>query len=730
MATIPELFDLAVRYHQVGDLRQAEPLYRQILQADPAHADALHLLGILAYQSGRRQEAVACIRLAIALKPTNAAFHYDLGIIHGEQGQATEAIDCYRSALRINPNHADAHNNLGNILKDLGQLDEAVHCFRQALRVNPSHGKAHFNLGNVLFMQGRLAEAVECYRQSLRFNPSNADAHNNLANALFGQGQFAEAAGFYLQALRLNPNHAEAFFNLGNTLFRLGQLAEAAKCYRQALGSSLNHAEAHYNLGNILVEQKQLVEAVQCYRQTLRINANHAMAHNNLANVLNKLGRKQEAAAAYQEALRLEPERPEILYNLGTFHHEQEELDQAVACVTVALRLKPNSPDASSNLAEILKEQGLLDDAIAQFRQTLELQPNHAFATYNLSELAATGHYQFPPAQIEIIKAFLALGNCPPSDRDLFCFTLAAVLDQQGAYDEAFGFYQQANDFRKHHFEENNLAFDGKKHQALVDRLIATYDSGYFQRVQAWGTDSELPIFIIGMPRSGSTLVEQILASHPQVFGAGEFGEVPRFASRLAMTPQAELYDSPVLPDERAARELAASYLESITKPAREAARVINKTLDNFLHLGVIATLFPRARIIHCRREPLDVCLSCFFHNFKELSFTCSLEDIGTWHGCYEKLMAHWAWRLPLPIHEVRYEELVHHQREVTEKLLAFCGLNWDDRCLAFHKTRRPVRTSSAVQVRKPVSTQAIGRWEHYRAHLEPLFKALGVMPR
>ncbi len=403
-----------------------------------------------------------------------------------------------------------------------------------------------------------------------------------------------------------------------------------------------------------------------------------------------------------------------------------DDLDQAVVCYRKALSLKPNYPDASNNLARALKEQGLLDDAIAQFQQTLAMQPHHAFATYNLSELAAVGKYIFPPEQVDGIKAYLSSGNCPPGDRDLFCFTLAALFDQQGSFDEAFRYVQEANELRRRHFEESSRAFDGKKHVALVAKVIAGYDQAYFKRVPGWGTDTELPVFIIGMPRSGSTLVEQILASHPLVFGAGEFGEIPRFAVRLAMTAQTELYDNPVLRDERAARELAASYLKQISKSSKNAARVTNKTLDNFLHLGIIATVFPRARIIHCRRDPVDVCLSCYMHNFKDLNFTCSLENIGTWYCCYEHLMAHWSGVLPLSIHEVKYEQLVQNQQEVTQKLLAFCGLDWDERCLAFHKTRRAVRTSSAVQVRKPVYRQAMGRWQHYRGHLGPLFDALG----
>jgi hypothetical protein len=244
--------------------------------------------------------------------------------------------------------------------------------------------------------------------------------------------------------------------------------------------------------------------------------------------------------------------------------------------------------------------------------------------------------------------------------------------------------------------------------------------------------DTEMPVFIIGMPRSGSTLVEQILASHPEVFGAGEIGDLPRFMTEYAVSqassPANSILSPPfLLRDQRAARELAAHYLESIAAFGTGAARVTIKTLQNFLHLGMIATLFPRARIIHCRRDTIDVCLSCFFTNFQNVDFAWSLSDIGVYHRSYQKLMAHWSRVLPLPIHEISYEELIQNQEAVTRKLLAFCGLDWDERCLAFWSTRRVVQTASAVQVRKPISSQAIGRWRHYRSHLGPLFEALGV---
>ena len=516
-----------------------------------------------------------------------------------------------------------------------------------------------------------------------------------LAARCHAEGKRALAAGnwraglaHYEQALRLRPDFVEAYNDLGMALQHFGEWARAAQCYRQAIHLMPSFAPAYNNLGNALRAQ----------------------------------GQETAAAAAFEEALRLQPDSPDIAFNLGSACHDQGELDKAVLYYRRALRLRPDYVEVSNSLATAFKEQGLLDEAIVQCRETLKLEPNHALSYYNLSELAAEGRYQFAPEELGRIKAILASGNSSTLERSLCSFALGTVLNKQGCYDEAFGYYRRGNEEKKQLLRERGVIFDAQAHRARTDRIIACHGRSYFERVKKWGTATDLPVFIIGMPRSGSTLVEQILASHPQVFGGGEIGDMHPFLARFATKSDA----APLLPNLRAARKLAADYLQHLAARAHKAERATVKTLENFMHLGVIATLFPRARVIHCRRDPFDTCLSCYLQNFQNVDFACSLEDIGAYYNAYETLMAHWSRVLPLEIHEVRYEELIQDQEAVTRKLLSYCGLDWDERCLAFYNTRRSVRTASAIQVRKPISGQAIGRWHHYRSHLGPLFRALG----
>jgi tetratricopeptide (TPR) repeat protein len=571
-----------------------------------------------------------------------------------------------------------------------GKLSLAEQFSWSVLREQPNHAETLHLLGLIALQKGNTDLAIDYMNRSLICDSSSAVSWKNLGDIHLAAGDCRAAVANYEQALRLQPDFADAYNHLGVALQRSGEWERAVLCHRQAVSLFPHSAQFYNNLGNALRGQ----------------------------------GMMAEAASAFGRALELQPDSAELAYNLGTTLHEQGELDLAVSYYRRALRHRPDYADASNNLATAYKEQGLLDEAIAQFRGTLQLNPDHAVAYYNLSELAAAGKYSFEHDELERIKAVMAGGRCSAMERSLCGFALGSALNKQGVYDEAFRYYREANELRKPLLEEQNNSFDARAHEDFVDRIIAAHDREYFERVRGWGTETDLPIFIVGMPRSGSTLVEQILASHPRVFGAGELGEIPQFLANLGSN--VDLIELPLVSDHGAARDLAADYLKHLTALGKGAGRVTVKTLENYLHLGVIATLFPRARIIHCRRHPLDVCLSCYFQNFNHVNFAWSLEDIGAYYRAYTKLMAHWSGVLPVAVHELRYEDLIHHQETVTRDLLAYCGLEWNERCLAFFKTRRVVRTASNVQVRKPISVQAIGRWKHYRSHLGPLFRALG----
>lgn len=691
MATIAEAFAEAVKYHMSGSLAQAERIYDQIIRADPEHAEALNLRGIIAYQTGNLGLAVAALSRAVALNDTNVGFLNNLGVILAACGRQQEAETCYRKALALAPDFADAHGNLGNTLRALGRVDEAIASYRQALIWQPDHADALNNLGNALMEQGKLEEAIHCFRQAVQSRPTFAQALSNLGTALREQHRFAEAVEAYQSALQHQPRFVEVHANLGCTLRDMGRLRDAAAAHRQALQLNPNHAEAHNGLGNVRYDQ----------------------------------GRVEEARACFREAIRLKPDYAEAYYNLGT------------AC----------------------RDLGEFAEAAAHFKAAIHLKPTMGHAYYNLAQLAVRGYYAFSADELETLKTLLvddtknACATCQSPgrirlatdtfsqlsavDRCLLHYAFADILDKLDRCEEAFEHYRRANDLRRLTQQQQGRGFVADKHIEQVSGIIATFDRLYFERVRTFGLDTELPVFVVGMPRSGTTLVEQILASHPQVFGAGEFQDMPRLADEASrwLGVSAKFPQSFSGITAEVARYLAQTYLARITKRASDSGksldgascRVVDKLPRNRRYLGVIHTLFPRARIIHCRRQPLDTCFSLYAQHFEHLNFSTSFDDIALMYGLYEKMMAHWRRVLPCEIMEVQYEELVENQEAVSRKLIAFCGLEWDDRCLTFHETRRGVQTASALQVRQPMYRNSVGRWQRYKLFLRPLITALAA---
>jgi predicted O-linked N-acetylglucosamine transferase (SPINDLY family) len=350
MPTISEALAMALQHHQAGRLQAAEQIYRQILAIEPNHVDALHLLGVLAYQEGKHELAIEYIGRAIGLEGAEASFHSNLGNVFQALGKLPEAVACHRRALELKPDYAGAHNNLGHVFQAQGMLDEAVACHRRALELKPDLANAHHSLGTALKEQGKLPEAVACYRRALELKPDYAEAHNNLGNVLKKQGKPDRAVACYCRALELKPDYAEAHHNLGNTFQAQGKLDEAVACYRRALESKPDYTGAHTNLGNVFQAQGKLDEAVACYRRALGLKPDYAEAHSNLGNAFRAQGMLEEAVACHRRALELKPDYAAAHSNLGNAFEARGMLEEAVACYRRALELKPDYAAAHSNL--------------------------------------------------------------------------------------------------------------------------------------------------------------------------------------------------------------------------------------------------------------------------------------------------------------------------------------------------------------------------------------------
>ncbi len=598
-----------------------------------------------------------------------------------------------------------------------GRLAEAEALYRAVLAEAPQHPHALHLLGVLAHQRGQHSEARTLIEQALAAHGPHPVFYSNLATVCLALGLLEQAEAHCRTALRLKPDLADAHTNLAAILERQGQRAAAENARRQAL----------YHQSLPPDNRAQLEEAV-------RREPQNAGAQLELGTALLARGQAEQALAPLREAVRLKPDFVAAHHNLGSALTAVNQLDEAMACFRMALRLEPRNSAVRQNLAATLVFQGRTAEALAELEEALRLDPEQAHVIFMLSKVAVGGHYRFADEEVRRIAALAERGSVPMVDRSQLHLALALWFDQTGATDAAFEHALRGKALCAEVERAQGVAYDPALHERYADRLIATFTPAYFERVRSLGVSSDLPIFVVGMMRSGTTLAEQILASHPQVYGAGELADMGLLAGSLPRRLGA-MDDYPECVarlDARTVNEVAAAYLQVLQKHAVSGrhvspARVVDKMPLNFLGLGLIATLFPRARIVHCRRDPLDTCLSCFLRNFStSFAFNYDLAHLGAYYRQYERLMAHWRAVLPVPIFELPYEDMTADPETLSRRLVAFCGLDWDDRCRRFHETDRPVRTASMLQVRQPIYRGAVGRWRRYEKHLQPLIEALG----
>jgi len=604
-----------------------------------------------------------------------------------------------------------------------GRLQEAERACRQFLAVSPRNADGLFLLGMIAYQSGRHAAAIDLIGQAIGLRDDVPVYHNNLGVALGELGRFGEAAAHYQRALTLKPDYAEAHNNLGIALKEQGKLDEAIAHYQHAVALKPGYAEAHNNLGNGLKQQGKLNEAMAHYQRALALKPDYAEAHNNLGIALEEQGKLDEAIAHYKRAVAVKPGSADIHNNLGNVFKQQGKYGEAIAHYQRAIALKPDYAEAHNNLGIALKEQGQFDEAQRASERALQLAPRNGLYYRQLFDgmRVVAGDRGLAAAE----KLAEDMASLPVGDQKELHFALGKAYADLKQRERSFRHFLEGNALKRREF-----VYDEPGMLGFLDRVRAVFTAELMHSKRDLGNPSMVPIFIVGMPRSGTTLVEQILASHPEVFGAGELTEFSKAVTSLGMSNGALSYPEavPALSAEEL-RQLGASYLDAVVAAAPVAERITDKMPGNFSFVGLIHLALPNARIIHMRRDPIDTCLSCFSLLFTgDLPYGYDLGELGRFYRAYQTLMEHWRQVLPAGVMlEIRYEEVVADIERQARQIVAYCGLEWDDACLAFYKTQRPIQTASATQVRQPIYRTSVGRWKRYQHFLQPLIKELGV---
>ena len=533
-------------------------------------------------------------------------------------------------------------------------------------------------------------------------------------------GQLDIAVTKFEQALVLAPDYAEAHYNLGVTLRELDKIEEAIKSYKKAISIKNAYPNAHFNLGNALLSLKQYDGAIKHFESTIAFNPKFAKAYNNLGLVYKRLGKDQEAGKKFDEALVIKPDYAEAANFRGVIFQNAGDLNNAIKYYQKSLQINPNLVDAYNNIGLAEKELNKTDNAIKAFENAITVDPNFASAYYNLSRFK---HYALSTKQVTKMQLLLCTDGISQSELIYLNFALANANENLGNQDEFFKYLHEANRLRK---KELNYSFEtSQKLFSIIYEIFNEAPFGIKKSLQT-KTLTKRPIFILGMPRSGTSLVEQIISSHDSVYGAGELSTLmellyPILKDRLSSGKDQNISSESNL------TLIRKKYLDSLAHLDTSANIITDKTPANFQNIGFIFSIFPDAKIIHLNRDPRAICWSIYKSNWSETGygFSYNVDDLVKFYSLYSNLMNFWHKKFPGKIYDICYEDLTTNQEQETRKLLEYCELTWDENCLNFHKNKRAVKTASSLQVRDKMYQGSSEAWKKYEAHIQPLIDGL-----
>ncbi|NPU12907.1 tetratricopeptide repeat protein [Bradyrhizobium sp. 83002] len=703
-------------------LQVAEEAYRKVLALQPKHFRTLCSLATVRLQLGDAQEARTLLDRAADTAGDSADLHVMLGKAFAGLGDLAKATSHFARAAALDESSIEPRLLLGGALYGLGDPAAAVRHLEAALAIDGTNPDLHQALGLALQRLGQFERAISHHEAALAARPQFAAAASSLGDACRQLGRHSEAIAHYTRALAIEPNVPTVLLNLGGCHQAMGETSAAIRSLQQALALSPHLAEAHYNLGNIHLDMKSWPGAIFHYERAVTERPDFPEAHNNLANALESSGRHEEALSHYDEALRLRPDYAIAHRNRADSLRNVQRYDEAIAGYQAALAHDPRDTTTMNHLAGVLTIVGRLDEAGRAYESALAVNPRSigTHLNYSVVKPFAVDDARWAPLQ-ELAASAETLTE---DARIALHFTLGRAYADVKDGERSLLHLNAGNSL-----ERRRINYDENQALRQIERVRAVFSKAMLQARAGHGDPSDAPVFVIGMPRSGTSLVEQLLASHPAVHGAGE---VNYFAAAAGLFTDRARGDYPEMLAKLSDADIASlarAYQERFTSLPAGSRRVVDKMPSNFLFAGLIHLALPNAHIIHVKRNPIDTCLSCYTQLFAEPQpFAYDLGELGRYYRAYDALMSHWRAVLPEGVMlEVTYEDMVRDFDAHARKIVAHCGLDWDDACLAFHENGRPVNTASLVQVRKPLFSGSVGRWRMYGDRLKPLLDALGT---
>ena len=640
-------------------------------------------------------------------------------------GKLIEAEGICNDAINQNPDDVNMLALLGALLIKMNKYGEAEKYLRMAIDIAPTFAKPHEDLGYVLLKLKRPDEAIEVLEKATRLDPKLELAFLHLGKALVETGKGKEADEAFEKAFNLSPE--KKALAQAAECFKEGRLEEAEKICRKIIQKNPNNVDAIRFMGILAARLKRIGDAERYFRKAIELAPDFTDAIIDLGKLLQEDGRFEGAINSYKQAIKMEPENAK-LYDMLGFVLEPAALSfDAIEAYQKAIKLNPKLVGSWLGLGHSLKTVGRLDEAIEAYHQCYKLKPKFGAVQWSLANLKT---YRFSDEEIEDMQAKVAEGNLSGESEVNFLFALANAYEDRKDFDRAWTYYEEGNSKRRMH-----ESYDPVDTEVTNDRIIDVFNKEFLEKNTGLGNPDPSPIFVLGLPRSGSTLIEQILASHSSVEGTSELSYVALCTKSLNRN-RADGINYPEAVhalDERHFKALGQDYINFCQMHRTDGTPYfIDKNPNNFTSIGFLHLILPNAKIIDARRHPMDACFSCYRQLFaRGQTFTYNLTDIGEYYLQYQRMMDHWHDALPGRVLTIQYEEVVPDFENQVHRILEYCGLPWEDNCLNYYDTDRPIRTASSEQVRQPIYTGSLHRWRKYVQHLDELTEVLSpIMDR
>ncbi len=692
---------------------------KQTKKLTPQKLKSLIQQGGAQIKTGDFSAAIETFTRILEAQPKNSTANYYLGFAFHALGDSKRASKHYIRAVKEKPTLMQGWLNLANTYMLLEQFAEAETAFRKVIDLNPDAPQALHGLGMALGAQDEDTEAIAFFSKAYKLDPESTDVRNNLITALIKSENYNQVLEILEQIPEFQKD-LQLLRHYGIALVGIGNLEKAEQALIDYLQQDPKNQEVIYNLARLYQDQTQYEKSLE-YFEKLTDKESDIKILSHMGAVLDSLGHFEEAEKVLQKALKLNEQDVTVLNHLGNALTGGNKTKDAENMYRKAIALQGDSAMSHNNLGFALAARGRNEEAMAEYSKAIEIKPSYGESYRNLTTVKKITDKNDP-----LINQMIEQINdedITERDKIQFGFALGKALDDCGEYDRAFKYYKIANDLIA-----QSRPFNVSSFEQHVDNIIEVYSAEFFEKHNNdYGSASDRPIFVVGMSRSGTTLAEKIISSHPLVYGAGELGKLFEVVKNYEKKTDCEYPFAIKNPNAEYLLEAAQDYLKYIGKymQSDQVNHVVDKMPYNFAHLGFVALALPNAKIIHCKRDPIDTCLSNYFQYFpRGISALYDLDQLSRYYQQYQRLMTHWKRVLPIPFYDLQYEQLIEDQETVTREVISFLDLEWDDACLQSHKSESSVRTASIWQVRQPIYKKSVQRWRNYEKRIGILVDA------